>query len=83
MNKQIIVVPRNTISAEQAQKIEEAGYLLIECDEPEKIVLPIPGGNLDYEKYFKAALGAISKHLDTQTSWAFIKNLSAALECKE
>lgn len=45
--KQILIVPSGTITAEEKKSAQDAGYVVIVTDEPEKVKLVTPSASLD------------------------------------
>ena len=76
----IVSVPKNTLTDEQKLKLDEKGYVVIECDEPEKIRILNPEKTFDANDFFMAALEAIQKVSPTTYQEHFVNNLFKRLK---
>lgn len=79
----ILVVPKNTITPAQKGLITKKGFILIECDEPEKVRIITPEVNVDANDYFMSTLKALTCGNPTYKQEHFVNELYKRLKAKE
>lgn len=79
----IICVPKQTLSAQQKAAITKKGYIVIECDDPEKIRVINAEQNMDTSDWFMAALYATTTGIPVSKSEHFVAELYKRLKKKE
>ena len=79
----VIAVPKNTLSAANKAALSKKGYVVIECEEPEKIRVINPEVSFETSDWFMAALESISKNSPSTYQEHFVTNLCKRLKAKE
>lgn len=79
----IIVVPNNTLTDSQKDKLAEKNYVVLECDDPDKIRVINPESLFEVNDFFMAALNALTVGTATSKTEYFVNNLYKRLKAKE
>lgn len=79
----IVAVPKKVLTVQQKNLLTKKGYVVIECDDPEKIRIINPENNMDTSDWFLSALAALRSSIPVGKSEVFIDNLYQRLIKKE
>lgn len=79
----IISVPKKVLTPGQKTQLVKKGYVVIECDEPEKIRVLNPETNIDTNDYLMAALYALKESCPVYKQQYFVNELFKRLKEKE
>ncbi len=79
----IIVLPKNAITATKRKQIEKKGIVVIECDEPDKVKIISPEYVADRSDLFLSALTALDTTFPASKSEIFVHELKARLTKKD
>lgn len=71
----IVAAPPNTITAKQKELLNKKGYVVIECEDPDKIRVIIPQVPVEANDYYMAALYALKQNDSSSANAYFIKEL--------
>lgn len=44
--KQLVIFPKGSLTSKDKERMSKEGYLAIETDEPSKVIMPMPSGEL-------------------------------------
>jgi hypothetical protein len=64
-NKKIIILPTGILDAKKRERLSKEGYITIECDEPEKIKILMPGvqiPQIETNDFMDAAIEAMANY---------------------
>lgn len=79
----IVVVPKGCLRPTQIEDLNNKGYSVIECDEPEKVKIILPEPVVNTNDYFMSALKAISEDNMSGPKEKFVRELFGRLSKKE
>lgn len=57
--KQLVIFPKGSLFAKDKERLSKEGYLAIECEDPSKIVMPMPSMQVGSDELLIAALDAL------------------------
>lgn len=71
----ILAVPKNILSNSKKAEIKKKGYVIIECDDPDKIRIINTEVVIDTNDYFIAALYGLTTSIPVNKTEHFVNNL--------
>ncbi len=81
---QVIVYPRGELSAEDRERMEAVGIVVVEADDPSRVVTVVPGVPLAMpDDLAMAALAALARCPVDSTAALFVKTLHSRLAARE
>lgn len=80
-NKPILIVPSGILTAEEKKSAQDAGYVVIITDEPEKVKIITPISSMDGLDILNAAIIGLDKGYDNGRQ-AFVKELANRVTSK-
>jgi len=78
--KPILILPSGSITAEEKKAAQDGGYVVIVCDEPEKVKLITPLSTLDGLDILNAAIIGLNKELAHNGKSAFVAELAKNIQ---
>lgn len=79
----IVAVPKGVLTAQSKSALTKKGYIVIECDDPDKIRVINPEQHMDTSDWFMSALFALKESSATSRQERFVNNLYERLKKKE
>ncbi len=78
----IVAVPKQILSVKQKNLLTKKGYVVIECDEPEKIRIINPEVTIDTNAFMMAALKGCTVNMAVGKTEIFVNELYERLNKK-
>jgi hypothetical protein len=78
--KQVVVFPRGQLSERDRKRLSRSGVVIVEADDPSKVVSLLPTPPLPADEMMALALEHLAASGSSSNVHAFVKNLGQAIK---